>query len=330
MKPSEELSASVALCTYNGERFLRRQLESISAQSRLPQEVIVGDDGSSDETLAIVARWASEVSFPVRIIKNEKNLGYAKNFENVMAHCAGDVIFLSDQDDAWHAGRVERTMRVFEEKPAVGVVFCNADVVDEEGKPLGMDLVTYTKPWFRLREPGWLFPEAAGEDAAIFGCATAIRKTLAEKLFPMPEGWGHDVWIYGFSRYLTEMEILAEPLFDYRLHGKNVSMKLGADSYKSWREAYFREAVYLYRLYALKREDIRRRLAEMPDSQRKTEHLAFLEKQEKHLGRRAKIQENSFYYFPLAVWEMITGGYFRFPQGVKSFLFDVKEGLTKK
>lgn len=323
----KNLSTSVALCTYNGGRFLRRQLESISAQTLAPQEVIVGDDGSTDDTLEIVARWAEEVSFPVKILKNEKNLGYAKNFENVISHCTGDVVFLSDQDDVWHPERIARTTQIFAEKPEVGAVFCNANLIDENESPIGMDLITYTKPWHCLREPGWLFPEAAAEEIAIFGCAAAIRKTLAETLFPMPDAWGHDVWIYGFSRYLAEVEVLAEPLFDYRLHGKNVSMKLGTDAYETWRKAYFREAVYLFRLYAQKREDIRRHLTKLPDSPRKTRHLAFLSRQEKHLARRAKIQENPFRYFPLWLWEFFTGGYFRFPQPIRSFLFDMKEGL---
>ncbi len=326
-----KIKTSVALCTYNGERFLRRQLESFAAQTVLPDEVVVGDDGSSDETLEMLARWAAEVPFPVRVMRNEKNLGYAKNFESVMGRCAGDVIFLSDQDDAWHPQRIARTLAVFESRPEVGVVFCNARVVGEHDEPLGMDLVTYTRPWFRCREPGWLFPEAAaGEEIAIFGCATAARRTLLERLLPMDANWGHDVWIYGFTRYFAELAVIAEPLFDYRLHGKNVSMKLGAEAYTEWRNSYFRDAVYLSRLYAQKRADIRRRLAALPDSPRKTRHLAFLASQEKHLARRVKIQQNPLRYAPLWMWEILTGGYFRHQQPVKSMLFDVKEGMTQR
>lgn len=324
------MKTSIALCTYNGEKFLRDQLASFAAQTVLPDEVVVGDDGSSDATLEILTQWAKTVPFPVRVTRNEKNFGYAKNFEAVIARCTGDVIFLSDQDDAWHPGRISQTLAVFAEKPEVGAVFCNADVVGEKDEPLGMDLVTYTRPWFRWREPGWLFPEAADEEIAIFGCATAIRRTLAGLLFPMPDGWGHDVWIYGFSRYFAEIAVIAEPLFDYRLHGENVSMKLGAEAYTAWRDAYFRDAVYLYRLYTQKRADIRQFLDTLPDSPRKSTRLAFLAAQEKHLARRAKIQHSPLRHAQLWLWEIFTGGYFRHPQAVKSMLFDLKEGLFGK
>ena len=92
-------TVSVALCTYNGERFLQEQLDSIAMQTWTPDEVVVGDDGSSDSTLEILERWKQSVPFSVRIERNERNLGFAKNFESTLSRCTGDVVFLCDQDD---------------------------------------------------------------------------------------------------------------------------------------------------------------------------------------------------------------------------------------
>ncbi|MDO4551719.1 MAG: glycosyltransferase [Planctomycetia bacterium] len=326
---SENLTVSVAVCTYHGEAFLRQQLESFSAQTHLPDEIIFGDDGSSDRTLEILYEWKSQVPFQVQVIRNPQNLGYAKNFENVLRHCTGDVIILSDQDDVWHFDRIARTVKFFQEKPSVGAVFCNANLINGEGESLDTDLITYTRPWFHFREAGWLFPEAKHEEIAIFGCAAAVKKEIVSQLFPMPDDWGHDVWIYGFTPYISEIDVLPECLFDYRLHGKNVSMKLETDAYRQWKNSYFRDAVYFYQLYEKKRNDIYRRLYSLPESSRKTRHVKFLMEQEKHLSRRKKFQDNLLLNFPWMIWEFLSGGYFRFPQPIKSILFDVKEGLSR-
>ena len=99
---------SVALCTYNGERFLRQQLESIQQQSRLPDELVVCDDRSRDQTVAIVREFATSVSFPVVIVQNPETLGSSRNFEKAIRLCTGDLIALSDQDDIWYPNRLQR------------------------------------------------------------------------------------------------------------------------------------------------------------------------------------------------------------------------------
>src|SRR5688500_9098173 len=93
---------SVAMCTYNGAQFLRTQLESIIAQSRAPDEIVVCDDCSTDETRALLKQFAAESLVPVSLHFNEQNLGSVRNFEQAIRMCNGNVIALSDQDDVWH------------------------------------------------------------------------------------------------------------------------------------------------------------------------------------------------------------------------------------
>lgn len=103
-----KLSISVAMCTYNGSAFLQEQLDSIAAQTRLPDELVICDDGSSDSTVDIVERFAHGVSFRVQLFRNPQNLGSTRNFEQAMRLCTGDLIALSDQDDVWMPEKLAR------------------------------------------------------------------------------------------------------------------------------------------------------------------------------------------------------------------------------
>src|SRR5688572_3171861 len=97
---------SVALCSYNGARFIHDQLSSIARQSRLPDELVICDDRSSDNTIAIIEKFAVDAPFPVRSHVNPTNLGSTKNFELAISRCCGDFIALSDQDDIWHQDKL--------------------------------------------------------------------------------------------------------------------------------------------------------------------------------------------------------------------------------
>ena len=96
------MNLSIALATYNGAVYLKEQLESIAAQTRTPDELVISDDQSTDDTLRVIEEFAATAGFPVRLSVNEANLGIAKNFEKAISLCRGDLIFLSDQDDVWH------------------------------------------------------------------------------------------------------------------------------------------------------------------------------------------------------------------------------------
>src|SRR5918996_5112957 len=109
----DEAGVSVALCTYQGEKYLQEQLDSIAGQLRPPNEVVVCDDGSTDGTLGILDRFRSRAPFPVRVYVNEKQLGPTKNFERAIAHCEGALIFLSDQDDVWHPEKLSTLVPIF-------------------------------------------------------------------------------------------------------------------------------------------------------------------------------------------------------------------------
>jgi len=108
---------SVAMCTYNGQRFLHQQLQSLLDQTVRPDELVVCDDGSSDDSLMVVEAFAVSAPFFVRVIRNSQNLGYIRNFEQAISRCTGDLVFLCDQDDVWDRRKIETLRDVFVTEP---------------------------------------------------------------------------------------------------------------------------------------------------------------------------------------------------------------------
>lgn len=124
---------SIAMATYNGERHVGEQLESLAAQTVLPWELVVTDDGSSDRTLEIIEKFARTAPFPVRMFKNPERLGYGDNFLKAAAICSGSQIAFCDQDDVWNVKKLERSIALFADS---GVIMTshNALVIDQNGK----------------------------------------------------------------------------------------------------------------------------------------------------------------------------------------------------
>ena len=128
---------SIAMATYNGEMFIRQQLDSFSWQTLLPSELIVCDDGSTDGTLSIVSDFARSAPFPVKIFNNPARLGYTANFLQAARMCEGDLIAFSDQDDEWFPQKLDRVLRASRGSDAL--LFAHAEEwVDKNGKSLGI------------------------------------------------------------------------------------------------------------------------------------------------------------------------------------------------
>ena len=127
-------TVSIALCTYNGERFLDAQLTSLAEQSHRPDEVVICDDDSSDGTLGIIQAFADTAPFKVRVFRNSQNLGYVKNFEKAVSLCQGDVIFMCDQDDVWHPEKIEICLGVLDAEQTVGLVLHDFNWIDAVGR----------------------------------------------------------------------------------------------------------------------------------------------------------------------------------------------------
>jgi glycosyltransferase involved in cell wall biosynthesis len=228
-KKPRDTSISIAMCTYNGERFLAEQLESFLRQRQLPDELVVSDDGSQDGTLAILKDFAAKAPFPVRIFLNEPHLGYRQNFEKVTSLCTADIIAFSDQDDVWLPEKLAEIKQAFQENRRLGFAVSDAELVDENLKPVG------SSQWERF---GFKAPLQQGFakgdglrlltlDLWFQGACLAFASDLRKYVLPFPDHWAHDNWIPLILSALPDMDgkLISKCLIKYRQHPNQVTQR---------------------------------------------------------------------------------------------------------
>ena len=216
-------SLSVAMCTYNGGLYLREQLDSIAAQTRPPDELVVCDDDSTDRSVAILEDFAATAPFPVRVNVNPTNLGTAKNFERAIGLATGEVIALADQDDLWYPHKLERLEKELARSKRIGLVFSDADIVDDRLRRVGYRLweaMHATEANRRLIARGRPF-EVLIRDNIVTGCTAAFRADHKGLVIPIPAEWLHDAWTASLIAAVADIARIDEPLLAYRQHAAN-------------------------------------------------------------------------------------------------------------
>ncbi len=206
------MKVSVALATFDGGPYLREQLDSLASQQRQPDELIISDDASTDDTREIIRGFAGTVPFKVILLVNSRRRGYAENFSRALSRCSGDLIFLCDQDDVW-----------FEDKLAIMTAHAAAD---DKGLCFMNDALLTDA---RLNSQGiskWQQIRLAGlpDEAFVMGCCVAVKRPLLELALPLPAAAGaHDNWLVGLADRLSLTRRYEQILQYYRRHGGNTS-----------------------------------------------------------------------------------------------------------
>lgn len=219
---SRDVTLSVALTTCNGCPFIGPQLASIAAQTRPPDELIIGDDRSDDDTALVAERFAVASTIPTHVQRNPTRLGVARNFEQVVRRCRGDIVVFSDQDDVWMPHRLGAIEAALRAAPDASGVFSNGLFIDERGAAL----------------PGTLFDRCAfGVDArrhfragralaelvrrnVVTGATLAVRRSALLPLLPFDAFWPHDYDMALGLSVLGRLLVIDAPLIRYRLHAR--------------------------------------------------------------------------------------------------------------
>lgn len=320
------------MCSYNGAEFLRAQLQSIMDQSRRPDEIVICDDGSTDGTRAFLQQFKKESSIPITLHFNKQNLGTVKNFEQAITLCTGDVIALSDQDDVWRSDKLHLFESALNNSPSAGLVFSDADIVDENLKPLNRrmwDGVGFDVHKRKLIKTGRAL-EVLITGWTVTGATMAFRSSFVKLSLPIPEEIAmiHDGWIALTIAAVADVIALDEPLIQYRQHAQQ---QIGAPARKETApeqrgvqliETAFRRRNSSTELHKILKMLEARLLAHASDFDTR-KALSFISDYAFHLSVRANLPQRRLNRVPSILRELLSLRYHEYANGFKSAAKDL-------
>lgn len=217
---------SLVMATYNGEKYVGQQLESILKQTCPPDEIIICDDNSSDKTLEVVESELKNWPGKSVIIKHDNNCGVVRSFEDACNASEGDFIFFSDQDDYWQNNKIEKTLAAFSLYDA-RLVFTNASITDESLKKTGRNLwqsigftVKHNKG-MAVYSKQELISEIVMHNI-VTGMTMACTRKMLEESLPFPDYPLHDYWITLNAAFNGTIVAIDDETVLYRQHASNV------------------------------------------------------------------------------------------------------------
>lgn len=205
---------SIAMCTYNGEKYLEKQIDSIINQTYNNIELIIVDDCSSDRTVSIIKNYQKNYSF-IKLFENELNLGFIKNFEKAISLCSGDYIALSDQDDVWKKNKLELFFTNIKDNV---LIYSNAQLIDKNDIKIGELLINPDNLLRGNNNKAFLF------DNCVSGNTLMFKKELIKYILPIPEIITfHDLWIAFIATTFGKIDYYHKPLTLYRRYADQVT-----------------------------------------------------------------------------------------------------------
>lgn len=212
---NQTLLVTIALATYNGEKYLREQLDSLYNQSYKNIEIVVSDDCSTDCTVAILEEYKKE--YGLRYSVNDNNCGFVKNFENALKMCKGDYIALCDQDDIWFPEKIEILVNEIKD---YSLICSDAVIIDSYGNKVAESMYLHTNRIFREKNQ---FQHLLYHNF-IPGCTMLFKRDILDEVLPFPETFPyHDWWLAIIASLNGGAGFVNRPLIRYRYHGENQS-----------------------------------------------------------------------------------------------------------
>ncbi|MFZ2058760.1 MAG: glycosyltransferase [Acidimicrobiales bacterium] len=316
-------SVTICLCTCDGASHLAQQLASLASQTRLPDEVVISDDGSKDGTLDLLERWAASVATSVLIERRADPVGHVANLEGALRRARSDIVFICDQDDRWNPEKVQRMALVLEAAPAVAGAFCDSALIDEVGDPLAGSL------WQTLRFAGAEQASvAAGRGLEVLlrrnvvaGHALALRRDRLDLLLPFPEIDHADWWLALGLLLDGGLVPVNERLVEYRLHSGN---RVGLRSRTSFaRRITSTSPRARSRTDAGLLEDLLRRFDDLRPGLSSDEDRALVQAKIAHSSRRGSLPSRRLTRVVPVAKGLAHGDYRRFSNGWRSALIDL-------
>ena len=323
------MKISVAMCTYNGAEYLPAQLESILAQSRPPDEIVICDDCSTDKTKTLLDQFKSASSVQINTKINKQNLGSVKNFEQAISMCSGDVVALSDQDDVWRNDKLQRIDDAFRDNPTAGLVFSDAEIVDENLNPLHRRMwseVGFDDHKRKLVRTGRAL-EVLITGWTVMGATMAFRAKFSKLSLPIPNDIAmiHDGWIALTIAAVAQVVMIDEPLIKYRQHERQ---QIGAPTRTHHQRATHSIEAALRRRNSS--ADLHKILTTLSERLSANAHLydtrsalSFVSDYSFHLNVRANLPQRRLNRVPSILRELLSLRYHEYANGFKSAAKDL-------
>lgn len=201
---------SVCMATYNGEKYIKAQIESILRQLGDTDELVISDDGSTDKTVSII----KDINDPRICLYQSTHLGVVRNFESALKACRGEYIFLSDQDDLWTPNKILKSLKILQK--GYMLVMSDCQFINDDSE-------TTAETFFKLRPPkkGLLSNLLKN---SFMGCCMAFQRPVLEKALPFPPNVPmHDWWLGLVALQIGSVFFTNDKLVYYRRHSTNAS-----------------------------------------------------------------------------------------------------------
>ena len=215
------MTTSVALCTFNGEKYLKEQLESILSQEIPVNEIVICDDGSTDGTSAILKIYEKQFPLFFKVFFNEKNLGYVRNFEKALSLCENEIIFLCDQDDIWFKNKIKHVLQFLEKNPHIALVAHDAELTGTSNETRSFWDLKNFKEKGKTKTSEELLSLILSEGNIFPGMTLAIRREILKNYLPLQKVDSiiiHDYEILIRGLRDRKFGIIEEKLSCYRQH----------------------------------------------------------------------------------------------------------------
>ncbi len=218
------MKTSVVIATYNGEKYIEEQLKSIILQTVKPDEIVICDDHSKDETIKIINALLSKTQMDYKIIRHKNNLGVVKSFKDALLASSGDLVFLCDQDDVWKKEKIEKFIKIFKDNDDCILVFSNASVTDDKLCSKGTSLwesIHFNPEGMRNFTKSAYISELLKRN--IFtGMCMAFKRELIDAETSFSTNMLHDEFLGWRALFKGKIVPINEQLVYYRQHSKNV------------------------------------------------------------------------------------------------------------
>ena len=317
------MKISIVMTVYNGEKYLKEQIDSFLNQTLLPDEIIICDDCSSDKTIKIIKKYEKNSLVKIKFFKNKYNLGFTKNFEKAISKSTGDIIFLSDQDDVWYKNKVETVIKKFKSSPMANLIIHDADLVGENLKKKNISAISQVLSGF------------GNTDVFVTGALTSFNKRLIKYFLPFPKNLvGHDGFMHFVSENLGTRLVINNKLQMIRRHKNNTSDWVASslkriNKFDVFKKQFFSKRIKNYndRLEQVKRMiDIINKLKfenHVFAIETLSKSLDSLKKEKNALKKRNLLEKKNFFEKKLIAFELLIKNQYKYFNGFWSFARDL-------